>query len=385
MNKKKFTTFALKDGALRRKRKRWRPLKGLYKQKLMFSSSETTREDIRDSEQWAIGLIEGDGHIGLEWTNATQNKWVPVLKVTLHCYNARAIYKLKQILSVGKITRSKNTISLRVRTREAWKTKLIPLFDRFTLRTSKYYDFLVVKYALKWHDYYKQNSAKSLALVRANRSFYTFGNFCKNKIEAFKKMLEIKTKPLGPLGGQHTNKFTKPLGPLGGQHTNKLSPAWDCLIDHHTDVTPCFSRPFDKQSLKLLINHLNNNTTRKEILRSIINPGWLAGFIEAEGSFYILSKGQHGFALGQTNDIIIPIAMHCLFEINAQLKIRDSYVMLDTKNTQSLYLIASFVNHKLLGLKSFIFSVWLRTLRKKVTTKSIKARAIIAKIRKTCI
>lgn len=340
----------------------------LYKQKLMFSSSETTREDIRNSEQWAIGLIEGDGHIGLEWTNAKQNKWVPVLKVTLHCYNARAIYKLKQILSVGKITRSKNTISLRIRAREAWVTKLIPLFDRFTLRTSKYYDFVVVKNALKWHHYYKQNSTKNLALVRANRSFYTFGSFCKNKIKTFKKMLEIKTKPFGQR-----------------QHTNKLSPAWDCLIDPRIDLTLCFSRPFDKESLKLFTNHLNNNTARKEILTGILNPGWLAGFIEAEGSFYILSNGQHGFAIGQTNDIIIPIAMHCLFEINARLKIRDSYVMLDTKNTQSLYLIAYFVNNKLLGLKSFIFSVWLRTLRKKVTTKSIKARAIIAKIRKTCI
>jgi hypothetical protein len=90
---------------------------------------------------------------------------------------------------------------------------------------------------------------------------------------------------------------------------------------------------------------------------------------------------MHGFALGQTYDIYVIAAIHYLFDIKAQLKLRCNYVMLDTKNTCSLFLISNAINKKLLGLKSFIFSLWLRTLRKKNKAKSLKAKQIINALR----
>ena len=85
-----------------------------YKKKNTISS-ETTREGINSKQKWAIGLIDGDGHIGLEWSNKEKTKWVPVLKVTLHRYNSRAIYRLKKVLGIGKTNHNGSTATYRAR------------------------------------------------------------------------------------------------------------------------------------------------------------------------------------------------------------------------------------------------------------------------------
>lgn len=66
-------------------------------------SSETKRGDINNEQKWAVAIIDGDGHIKLEWTNKEKMKWVRVFKVTLHRYNARAIYRLERILNLVRL------------------------------------------------------------------------------------------------------------------------------------------------------------------------------------------------------------------------------------------------------------------------------------------
>lgn len=273
-----------------------------YKKKKIISS-ETTREGINSEQKWAVGLIDGDGHIGLEWSNKEKTKWVPVLKVTLHRYNSRAIYKLKKLLEIGKITYSGSTITYRVRSKALWHSVLIPLFSKFHLRSMKYAAVLIIKKAL----YMAQIENATL-----------------------KKILELQQSL--------------------DRKTDQISPIW-------SDGTS---------------------------LQKILDLDWLAGFIEAEGSFYILNNGQHGFAIGQVYDQHIIIKIHRLFNIQSALKNSNHYIMLDTKNTEALYLIANAINGRLLGIKSFEFSLWLRTLRKKNKAKTLKARSIIASIRKRC-
>lgn len=263
-------------------------------------SSETTREGINSEQKWAVGIIDGDGHIGLEWTNKEKTKWVPVLKVTLHRYNSRAIYKLKKILGIGKITYSGSTITYRVRSKALWHSVLIPLFSGFHLRSMKYAAVL--------------NIQKALDMAQVD-------NAVPKKILELQQSLDRKT--------------------------DRISPIW-------------------------------SDGTR---LQKILDLDWLAGFIEAEGSFYILNNGQHGFAIGQAYDQHIIVGIHHLFNIQSALKNSNSYIMLDTKNTEALYLIANAINGRLLGIKSFEFSLWLRTLRKKNKIKTLKARSIIHAIR----
>lgn len=273
-----------------------------YKKKNIISS-ETTREGINSEQKWAVGLIDGDGHIGLEWTNKEKTKWVPVLKVTLHRYNSRAIYRLKRILGIGKITYSGSTITYRLRSKALWYSVLIPLFSEFHLRSMKYAAVLII--------------TKALYMARV-------GNAMPKKILELQQSLDRKT--------------------------DQISPIW------------------------------SNGTS----LQKIFDLDWLAGFIEAEGSFYILNNGQHGFAIGQAYDQHIIVGIHHLFNVQAALKNSNNYIMLDTKNTEALFLIANTINGRLLGIKSFEFSLWLRTLRKKNKAKTLKAKSIIASIRKRC-
>ena len=265
-------------------------------------SSETRREGINCEQKWAIGVIDGDGHIGLEWTNKEKTKWVPVLKVTLHTYNSRAIYKLKKILGIGKITYSGPTITYRVRSKTLWQSILIPLFSKFHLRSMKYTAVLTIKTAL-----YMSQVEKATP----------------------KNILELQKSV--------------------DRKTDQISPIWA------------------------------NGTS----LQKILDLDWLAGFIEAEGCFYILNNGQHGFAIGQAYDQHIIVGIHCLFGISSALHIpkNRNYIQLDTRKTDTLYIIANAMNGRLLGIKSFEFSLWLRTLRKKNKVKSLKARSIIQAIR----
>ena len=73
---------------------------------------------------------------------------MPVLKVTLHRYNSRAIYRLKKVLGIGKVNKSGSTITYRVRSKALWRSVLVPLFDKFHLRSMKYAAVLIVKKAL---------------------------------------------------------------------------------------------------------------------------------------------------------------------------------------------------------------------------------------------
>jgi hypothetical protein len=63
--------------------------------------------------------------------------------------NARAIYKLKTILGIGKIHRSvDNIITYKITNCEKLKSIIIPLLDTYPLRGKKYYDFIYLKKAL---------------------------------------------------------------------------------------------------------------------------------------------------------------------------------------------------------------------------------------------
>jgi hypothetical protein len=255
--------------------------------------SETKREDVESAFKWATGLIDGDGYISIEWTDLKKTKWVPLLKVTLHLNNARAIYKLKKIFKCGKIRKKGSLITFKVKSQSHWRDRLLPLWEKFPLRSSKYYDVLCVKKALALN---QQKQITKQALIH------------------LKLQLKKNQEP---------------------------SPVWFTALD----------------------------------------LDWLAGFVEAQGCFYILKNGQHGFAIGQVYNTYIIEAIHAYFNVPTPLKRRPNYIMLDTKNIITLKLIAAAMNKRLRGIKSFQFTLWQRTLFKQNSFKSLKARQILCRLR----
>jgi len=279
-------------------------------QKKIKISSETQREEVTNAQRWACGLIDGDGHIGIEWSDAAKTKWVPVLKVSLHSYNARALYKLKKALGVGKITKSQHTVTFRVRRRSHWQNILLPLWNRFPLRTCKHYHVVCIKSAFAISD-------------------------------------DLTLEPAIKL-----------------QRLRELS--------HHMRT--------DKTQISSVWPSANVKDFDDGVLRTCLDYDWLAGFVEAEGSFYILNNGQHGFALGQALDQHIIESFHKHFHIKAKLKRRLNYIMADTKNKKTLDHICTALHKRLLGMKSFTFAVWRRSLHKKSRAKSLEARRILQAI-----
>nr|AOC61523.1 putative LAGLIDADG homing endonuclease [Rhexinema sarcinoideum] len=306
--------------------------------------SETKREAQCSQERWAVGLIDGDGHIGMERLGV--QKWGPCLKVTLANSNARAIYRLKKILGVGRISRSQKYISLRVRNVGGWE-KLQALFSKFPLKTDKYYAAQMVFQSLHFKKtLLLESKAGGAAKVDQNSREFLNQTF-KNWKENLKTMRGVPA----PVW-QASPEFVKAI-----REKPNLSPK--TLLQTLSFYTPDF-------------------------LNQILDPDWFAGFVEAEGRFYILKNGQHGFALGQAYNSLVVAGIHKWLQIKSALKIRQNllqpYVLLNTKNQESLLKIASLLKNRMLGMKSFSFAVWLRTLRKKKPALSLKARALLHKI-----
>lgn len=320
--------------------------------------SETQREDISSAQRWAVGLIDGDGHMSISWSNSNKTKWVPLLKVSLHIYNMRAIYKLKTILKCGQITRHKNMITLRVTKRQLWHDHLIVLFDNFPFRSDKFYDYARVKKMLfleqTWFLKWKSLSCNRNLLINEVQSLAC--SFCET-FHPIVKEAKVGITPFA-LAKMNTLLLRQKQEPRqedksgsGESDKGKLSPI--------AMLAYCYA----EDSLRIL------------------DRDWLAGFVEADGSFYILANGQHGFALGQANNKILVYLIHSALAIPSELKVRPGYVMLDTKNTSALINLLPVFHHGFLGAKSFEFTLWYRTLIKNHKGKSLKAKQILNTIR----
>nr|WPM94728.1 hypothetical protein [Ceratocystis fimbriata]WPM94781.1 hypothetical protein [Ceratocystis fimbriata] len=149
---------------------------------------------------------------------------------------------------------------------------------------------------------------------------------------------------------------------------NYISPAWS------------------KANLPLKsINDLNNVMTKP----------WLVGFIEAEGSFYLVKKAEdrmtHGFGLTQKLDKIVLEAIGFNLHIATKVKYKSNqgapgganYYILDTTNSRAIENIIDFFRNTMKGMKAVEYRIWCRSYvkHKGNYAKLEKVRNIIRKLR----
>lgn len=283
---------------------------------------------INNEIKWAIGLIEADGYIG--FNNNVNKKWIVTLKVSLSSYNVRAIYRLKKIFGHGKIHSSKGMVTWKITKRETMKKVIIPILEEFNFRGSKYYEMVLLKEAINVMDSLKSREDKHEILTR----------------------LKILSK-------------------------TKLYRVSPILIP---DVVKSeeMKKKYNNEKDEVLIELISKDTITKAI-----DPWWLAGFIEGDGSFGINDRNQIVFELGQKNNTLIVWVIHKHLDLNSKIKERKDggYTSLSTKKEKSIEKLISLLNGKLLGIKSFEFSVWSRGFRTKKKEKREKAKALLRKIR----
>jgi hypothetical protein len=111
-------------------------------------------------------------------------------------------------------------------------------------------------------------------------------------------------------------------------------------------------------------------------MQKSVNPhlvpskGWILGFTEAEGSFYLVKKSLnqivHGAGWVQKEEIRLLELMRQRWKINANVKqhsLKNCY-MLDTTASSAIETLIPFFEGKLKGMKAVEFSKWARSYRK---------------------
>jgi hypothetical protein len=96
---------------------------------------------------------------------------------------------------------------------------------------------------------------------------------------------------------------------------------------------------------------------------NIASKPWLAGFIEGEGSFYLVRKEEnrivHGFGISQKLDEIVLQAIKKILHISATVKYKENhnYFILDTTNSRTVENIIAFFKDNLVGMKSVEYKI----------------------------
>jgi hypothetical protein len=107
---------------------------------------------------------------------------------------------------------------------------------------------------------------------------------------------------------------------------------------------------------------LNNNF--------ILSKPWIIGFIEAEGSFYIVNKNNNpprlslGFGISQKLDKIVLNNISKLINIETQIQYKEkhNYYILDTTKNSNILNIINYIDNQMIGMKSVEFKIWKESL-----------------------
>ena len=301
-------------------------------------------------EEWLVGITDGNGTFNI-YTNLINKKVIFTFKISLMLKNAQLLYKIKSYLGVGTITYEKNNniVSYLIRDKKQLIDIIIPIFDKYPLLTTKRFNYLKFKKSLLINE---SNQINKLLLINNIKSTIPF----KNYISDAWNILNIE------------NNFTLFI-------LNKYLPKKLILSDY---------------SLQEFINIIND---LYPLYNNIITKSWLIGFIEAEGSFYIIKKNNnpiryyHGFGLSQKLDYIVLYNIIKILNINTSVKLKNNYMIIDTLNNKNIELIINyfrFKNYKsvFLGIKSFEYRIWSRTFIKLKNYNLEHIQDILRKYRK---
>ena len=110
-------------------------------------------------EQWLVGVTDGDGTF--HFSESKPQSWVLYFKISQSTYNLRMLYHIKSMLGVGQVSAASQPngdAEFLIRDTKKIVQHIIPIFDKYPLLTSKYYNY----------DLFKQ-----VAIIKTNSSLST--------------------------------------------------------------------------------------------------------------------------------------------------------------------------------------------------------------------
>ena len=147
-------------------------------------------------EQWLVGITDGEGTFGFYKQN---DNWILTYKIALSIYNIRTLYHIKTNLGIGNINKNDNKAQIAIVGRKKLGDTIFPIFDKYTLLTSKYLNYVKLKEAFNILESPNQDKVKidkelsnlRLNTVSENYEFLAWNYYSLNHY----KLLTIISKP----------------------------------------------------------------------------------------------------------------------------------------------------------------------------------------------
>lgn len=175
---------------------------------------------------------------------------------------------------------------------------------------------------------------------------------------------------------------------------NKFKQAYFILENSNLTKEEKYENLFKLKNQVIPNNYISSglkNLSLKNVnnIKNIISKPWLVGFIEAEGSFYLIKKNSHrivhGFGLTQKLDKIVLQAIGLLLHIPTTVRYKSdhNYYILDTTNSRAIENIIDYFQDTMKGMKSLEYRIWSRSYNKYKGNfeKLLKIRNMIRKLR----
>jgi hypothetical protein len=102
----------------------------------------------------------------------------------------------------------------------------------------------------------------------------------------------------------------------------------------------------------------------------IISKSWLIGFVEAEGSFYLVTKDAnrivHGFGITQKLDRVVLEGIRRILHISTKVVYKEKYNhhMIDTTNSRAIKNVSEYFFNTMKGMKGVEYRIWSRSFNK---------------------
>lgn len=157
----------------------------------------------------------------------------------------------------------------------------------------------------------------------------------------------------------------------------KLKKAYDILEDTKLSKEEKYKYLYEIKKESLPINYISDAWNRIKLpfettdeVKLVISKPWLVGFIEAEGSFYLVSKDKirivHAFGLSQKLDSIVLEGIRSILHIPraVRFKLKHNYYILDTTNSKAIENIINYFQNSMKSMKSVEYRIWARSYTK---------------------
>jgi hypothetical protein len=107
----------------------------------------------------------------------------------------------------------------------------------------------------------------------------------------------------------------------------------------------------------------------KKVVTEIMTKFWLVGFVEAEGSFFLVKKGParlvHVFELTQKSDEHVLLAISLILNIETGVIKKKTYYTIVTSKKETIDSIISYFFKTMKGMKSLEYRIWARSFNKR--------------------